>query len=1417
MNTHRSSAPLFSDALPLLVSGRNEDGLRAQAGRWAAWIQEQPHVSWTELRRAAALRPHLTVRAAIQAPNIATALAALKALAAGQAHPAVSINHARVSTGLVFVFPGIGGQWSGMGRQLLAEVPVFAETIAQCDAALRPHLGWSVERTLRGEPDETLSEALSIDRLDVMQCLNFSMGIGLAAVYQDLGIVPDAIVGHSLGEMTAAVAAGAISLEDGARGIYVCARLIMESTHQGGMLFVKLPAAEVEAVIRPLAGLYIGTVDAPDATSVSGDIASLVLLEQELSARGVFHRRVKISGAPHTPHMEPLLPGLYESQRDTVRRHTPMPMVSSITGEQVEGTALDADYWCRNLCSQVRFDKAVHTLLSMGMSSFLEIGPHPLFTSSIASVGAAYGVTDISVLGCMRRNGGGAQSVFATLGALHNGGHAVPWSSIVGQARDKLPSLPSYVFPQGGHALPASPADDQSARAQEATPLAGKEELAALAMETRVARIEAIVREEMAVILGMSDAAALEASTQLGERGLDSLMFLDLKNRISRRVGLRLPQQFLYDHPTLELATRAIAERVAPVAAAPPPQQSRPQAKLAALLLREHNVHARVAMVLGPLRAQVSQALGRDEVDAHRLLQEMGIDDVLGAELCLRLQRETGLRVFPREIVEQGTLHELATHVAAVYAPYESPQASVPLGELDRRIVSPYYSWPLAEPEEISTQKLTFILSPPRSGSTLLRVMLAGHSELFSPQELYLAPFHTMRAYDDYLRGTVLNMGLVGAIAEVISRTGSWNLYRQWVREEKPTAEIYTFFRERIGERILVDKSPLFFPPLAVLRRLARTYPNARFIHLIRHPVSCIGSYVQERFQGIFKETAAIDPYDSAEWCWTRVHEGIAAFASEIAASRMTQVYFEDLVEDPERVMRRLCPALGLYFEPAVLQPYSGHRMVAGGFQVGDPNFTRHKKIVADKSEDWRNVTLPRSLQEPTMAVARQLGYDVQALRDRAAQSRTPVATTSPGGAMGGIGMEQDIHLPAEIVPPNVYTPSAVAPRSVLLTGATGFLGAFLLDELMRQTDATVYCLVRAKDAEDGLARLRDNLGGYQLWKDEFAERIVPVIGDMGLANMGISEEARTDLASRIDAIYHCAARVSWLLPYSHLRDTNVGGLVQILRLACAGRTLPVHYVSSLGTAFMRPFEYHEMVEWVTRTSGLGTESILELPLGYLESKWVNMHIVAKARERGIPISLYAPGLIGGHSVSGADSLSESQFLHALIKGSAQLGGFPDAEGWRFIPVDQTAKRIIGCSLRPESHNMDLYLDSTTLIDPNTMVDVLRSYGYDVKLVPFAIWRQRVLDLADTHDTANALFGFTDVIYSFTPLRFMGQKLQMRWFLQNHGAQPVIQELVGEQAFVNRDLLERLVGYYVRVGAMPEPTRPMQSLSNSQA
>lgn len=1389
--------------LPLLVSGRDEAGLRAQAGHLAAYLVERPQISWTEARRSAALRPHLPLRAAIQADGLGTALEALTVLAAGRPHPAISTDRARVRAGLVFVFPGHGGHWAEMGRQLLEELPAFANAIAACDAALAPHTKWSVRRALRGELGGSDS---SLAGFDVVQCTSFAMGFGLATAYREAGLVPDAIVGHSLGEMTAAVVAGAVSLEDGARLVSASARLVIEHRHEGGMVFVNLPVAEVEAMVQALPGLYVGTVDGPASTVASGDLASIRVLEQQLTERGVFHRRVKIAGAPHSPHMEALLPGLRAAASGLVSRATEIPMVSSITGERIDGSDLDADYWCGNLRSQVRFDKAIRTLLAEGMDTFVEIGPHPVLTASIESVCAAEGLREVTVLGTMRREEYALANLHRTLGALHNCGQEVSWSALFDEARGEVVALPAYLFPRELEAAGAAKQGEAGA----SEPADPKAELATLPMETRLARIGEIVREEMAAVLGRRDPGgrgdeATEAIAGLDAQdfaalGLDSLNVLDLKSRVSKRVGLRLPQQFLYDFPTLELATRAIAEQLAPAQA--PRKASKP--KLAQTLVRQPSLQERVELVLAPLRAQVCLALGREDIDAHDSLRQMGIDDVLGAELCLRVQRETGLRVFPREIVEQDTLLGLATHIAKAYGPYCSPAASMPLDELDARIASPYHDWPVEAQEQPSDQNLIFILSPPRSGSTLLRVMLAGHSALFSPQELYLAPFETMGGYDAYLQGTVLNMGLVGAIAEVISRTGSWNLYRQWVREARPTSEIYAFFRERIGDRILVDKSPFFFPPLAVLRRLERRYPKARFIHLVRHPVSCIGSYVQERFHGIFEETAELDPYDAAEWCWTRVHEGIGTFAGELSSSRFTQVFFEDLAEDPERVMRRLCPALGVDFEPAVLEPYSGHRMVAGGFQVGDPNFTRHGRIVADKSEAWREVVLPRPLQEPTLEVARRLGYDTGTLRQRDLdRSRPRSAGVNADTAMGGIGMDGDIHLPSDVMPKTAHVPREEPPRAVLLTGATGFLGAFLLAELMARTDAKVHCLVRARDPEEALARLRDNLGGYQLWRDEYAERIVTVVGDLGLPDMGLSDEEQADLAARVDAIYHCAAQVSWLLPYSHLREVNVGGLVRVLRLACRGDTLPVHYVSSLGTAFMRPFEYREMVKWVTQTSGLGTESILELPLGYIESKWVNMHIVKEARARGIPITLYAPGLIGGHSVSGVDSLSDSQFLHALIKGSTQLGGFPDAKGWRFIPVDQAAERIIRCSASPDAHNLDLYLDSTVLIDPGDMIEILRSHGYDVEQIPFAVWRQKVLDLADTHDTENALFGFTDVIYAFTPLRFMGQRLQMSWFLQNRGAPPAIREILGEQAFVSRALLQRLVDYYVRVGAMP--------------
>lgn len=939
------------------------------------------------------------------------------------------------------------------------------------------------------------------------------------------------------------------------------------------------------------------------------------------------------------------------------------------------------------------------------------------------------------------------------------------------------------------------------------------------------------VERQVRAVLGIDGSVPLDLRRSFPEFGMDSLMSLQLRNRLSAALGQKLPRDLVYSAPSVASLGSALRELLAkPSDGSSSGAVAGEKESLHAALASAPDLQARISLLTPHLEHQLLRTLGRDQLDPDLRLAEAGIDDVLGGELCLRMGRELGLRVFPRELLGSGTFREFTRFVAESYAPYVPPKEPLELTELDRRIKSPYDVSPLRGLGAPSNQPMLFVLSPPRSGSTLLRVMLAGHSRLFAPQELYLGCFANMRSYDRHLGGTALNMGLVAAIAEVLSRTGAWNLYNQWQKEAVATSEIYSFFGSRIGDRTLVDKSPLFFPPQAVIRRLALLFPRARFIHLVRHPVACIGSYARERFHGIFGETRDLDPYDCAEWSWTRVQEGILEIEAELEPGRMQRLYFEDLATNPEQALRRLCPSLGLSFEPALLTPYSGHRMVAGGFQVGDPNFVHHKKIEVEKADAWRDERLPHGLRPQTLAVAERLGYDTSTMP----QSRPRVIPPSPAGAaprdaeprpatgdtaMGGIDLERDASLTLPALSGWSAASGSGPPRSIFLTGASGFLGAFLVSTLLERTTATVYCLVRATDAAHGLQRLRGNLERYGLWRDSSASRIRPVPGDLCAPRLGMSEAEYASLGRELDVVLHGASQISWLKPYRQLFDTNVEGTRRLLEFASAGRPKAVHYVSSLGATLIRPFENTRMVEAVTAASGLGTESILEMPLGYLETKWVAHRMVKQARRQGLPVTLYGPGLISGHSQTGIDSLSDSQFLHALIKGSTQLQCFPDGTGWRFIPVDAVARSIVDCMLHPESTNCDIYLDSTTLLPPELMIKTLRGFGFDVHLAPYAAWRQKVLDLAAKNDIHNALYGFTDVIYTMTPLRFLGQRYQLQWYLENGGAPQAIRTLLEPREHIQASLLHNLVDYYVRAGAMPEPTlptsrpRPLQAVS----
>jgi thioester reductase-like protein len=911
-------------------------------------------------------------------------------------------------------------------------------------------------------------------------------------------------------------------------------------------------------------------------------------------------------------------------------------------------------------------------------------------------------------------------------------------------------------------------------------------------------------------------AAAPPGDVPLSALGLDSLAAVELGARLSQALGRRLPAALLLDHPTLDAL---VAHLEGPAGAAQPDSTAQPAAAQALneahpmrdALAAAPDAAARAELLAPYLQRQLADALSRSELAFDEPLAEAGIDDVLAGEFMIRLSRELGVRIFPSEVLACGTLREVVRLVADASGPYRPTAHRLTLTELDERIASVYDTASLGKGDVPRDDPVIFILSPPRSGSTLLRVMLAGHSRLFAPQELHLAGFADMAAHERHLAPTVLGMGVIATLAELLTQAGAWNLYTRWKEQALPTAEAYGFLTGHLGGRILVDKSPLWFAPQAVIRRLARLFPNARFVHLVRHPAACIGSFARERFHGIFPQMHGLDPYDCGEWVWTRVNEGILEAEREIGHGRMHRLYFEDLASDPERTLRRLCPALGIAFEPALLTPYEGHRMVSGGRQVGDPNFTRHRSIRADKAEAFRHEVLPRALQPATRALAEALGYETESVG-----TAPPPGPASAETAPGGIDLERDARLPPSIAAgygaahgaAPTPAPRHAPPRSLFLTGATGFLGAFLVAALLRRTDAVIHCLVRAQDAAGAWQRLRAHLQAYGVWREGCETRLRVVTGDVGAPRLGMAPQTYATLRAEVDTLVHGAAQISWLMPYRALFASNVDGMRHVLEFAAAGPPAPLHAISSLGATLVRPFENSRMVQEVTALSGLGTESILELPLGYLQTKWVAERMVHEARRRGLPVTQYLPGLITGHSATGVDSLSSSQFIHALIKGSTQLGCFPDGLGWRFIPVDKAAEGIVTGVLSPDAANRDIHLDSASLLEPGLMVQILGRHGFDVRIEAYASWRRKVLDLAGTQRgaTPNALVPFTDVIFALTPLRFLGLRHQWDWYLANRDLPDTLRAALEPRDFVTPSTVSRMVEYYIQADAMPSPS-----------
>jgi myxalamid-type nonribosomal peptide synthetase MxaA len=363
---------------------------------------------------------------------------------------------------------------------------------------------------------------------------------------------------------------------------------------------------------------------------------------------------------------------------------------------------------------------------------------------------------------------------------------------------------------------------------------------------------------------------------------------------------------------------------------------------------------------------------------------------------------------------------------------------------------------------------------------------------------------------------------------------------------------------------------------------------------------------------------------------------------------------------------------------------------------------------------------------EETFGVAVPLTkvFDSPTPRDLARYVLSVMEGSGDSGDVGAVRLQDEVVLDEDLMPlPQMEdTPGAIpmdATRGTFLTGATGFLGVFILGELMRQTPLTVYCLVRAPDVKTGYARLRKTMRTYELYEDEYMARIVPIPGDLALPRFGLDEEAFEALASVTDSIYHSGSLVNFMYPFSALKAANVGGTQQVIRLACTHHNKPIHYVSTLsvfGTG-------KHLDRAITEDDQLAPPS--DVLGGYAQSKWVSEGIMLEARRRGFLVAIYRPGRITGDTRTGVCNLDD--FLFRMIKGCIQLGAYPLIM-WteKCASVDFCARAIVTLAERGLATGSNFHLISRLAFDWVTLFEWVHAYGFPIVPLEFEDWLQRL-------------------------------------------------------------------------------------------
>ncbi|WP_433732449.1 SDR family NAD(P)-dependent oxidoreductase [Nocardia sp. CA-129566] len=577
-----SAAPTIDGAVgavPWVVSAHSESGIGAQAARLREWLLRHPELDVVDVAHSLlATRAQMEWRGSVVGGNRAELLAGLAALADPTA-PAVAVEP---TTGraeqrrVAFVFPGNGSQWEGMALGLLDSGGAFAESIAECEAALAPYVDWSLTAVLRRG-----SDAPRLDRVDVVQPALFAVMVSLARMWRAAGVEPDVVIGHSHGEIAAAYIAGGLSLSDAARVVALRSRALAdELAGHGGMVSIGLGADAVRERLSAYGDrLSLAAVNGPAQSVVSGDVAAVADILADCARDGVWARRVPIDYASHSKAIERIRARLLAELEPIRPQSGSVPFFSTVFADRLDTAELDADYWYRSEREPIRFADAVTALIADGITGFIEASPHPVLMMGIGLTAEAVGAAEgVAVVGSLRRGAGGPERFLASLAQAYCAGVRVdPRALVSGGARV---DLPPYAFqrrnlwagvPTASGGFPVvsdvvTATEEQTTEGSEQTGAWDDGPLARTLLATpeyqRDTVVLDIVREHAAAVLGHESAQSIRPDLPFTELGFDSMSGVELQNRLKRATGVPLSASLIFDHPTAHAVATLLRARV---------------------------------------------------------------------------------------------------------------------------------------------------------------------------------------------------------------------------------------------------------------------------------------------------------------------------------------------------------------------------------------------------------------------------------------------------------------------------------------------------------------------------------------------------------------------------------------------------------------------------------------------------------------------------------------------------------------------------------------------------------------------------------------------------------------------------------------------------------------------------------------